>query len=907
MKKHLVCLLAVLSCSLASNWAASTPLVNHGDTWRYHKGTNAPQSNWRTVADASLDATWLTGAGGFGYADNTPETVNCLTLLPDMLGTAATNYTTFYARKQFTIASALATNLHAFLRMDFDDGYIAWLDGTYLTNRYVTGAPTEPTNTAVANTSHEASTGNSTGQPVETNDLGQASLLLGVGTHTLAIIGLNNSKTSTDFIQVADLFLDAAATNPPASSNSISGTISVNTTLYASNSPYTVSASVTVNSTATLTIEPGTTVYFPAGVSITVSGGGRVLAEGTASNHIHFTKTPTGGNWASFDFIGATNESRWAYIDIDSCGGATVGGHNAQVHVNGGSKIFFDHVVYANTPVIEYISFDGSSFIVQNCIFPTYPPPNGPESLHGVNGIPTGGYGIFRDNYFGHTWGFNDTIDFTGGNRPGPILQFINNVFDGASDDNLDLDSTDAWIEGNIFMHVHRDPARTDNALDTGSAISGGVDVVGQNSDWTIINNIFYDVDHVFLNKGNSTSTPNGGGRVAFLYNTVIHVAKEYSGSTAGEVAIFDWSDDDITPPATAIGSGMYAAYNIIVDAPTMQRLYFPTSHTVIFDHNIFPTSFAGTTNEWTGAGSGNLYVDPMLNLGALAGVQPTNVTPAQLRLAAQLLPGSPAIGAGFGGLNLGGGFQPHGIAITGEPATRTTNTSATLNVGPAGTFNWGTNAAQRWAWMAFKWKLDNGPWSAEVTVTNNSPFTSPPAIQLTGLTNGTHTVYVVGKNDAGYYQDDTFVYPTNAGVAATVTASRSWTVTDDTDGDGMTDAWELAHGLNPNDASDAAADPDHDGMTNLQEFLAGTDPQSNASFLKLNNVSPSGGANGFTLQFNAVATKTYSVLCADVLPTNFWAKVQDITAAPTNRLVTVTNDGGSSPHRFYRLATPMQ
>ena len=73
------------------------------------------------------------------------------------------------------------------------------------------------------------------------------------------------------------------------------------------------------------------------------------------------------------------------------------------------------------------------------------------------------------------TRGLNLTIDFTGGNRPGPILQFINNVFDGASDDCLDLDSTDAWIEGNIFMHVHRDPNRTDNALDTASAISGGV------------------------------------------------------------------------------------------------------------------------------------------------------------------------------------------------------------------------------------------------------------------------------------------------------------------------------------------------------------------------------------------------------------------------------------------------
>ena len=46
-----------------------------------------------------------------------------------------------------------------------------------------------------------------------------------------------------------------------------------------------------------------------------------------------------------------------------------------------------------------------------------------------------------------------------------------------------------------------------------------------------------------------------------------------------------------------------------------------------------------------------------------------------------------------------------------------------------------------------------------------------------------------------------------------------------DTDGDGMPDAWEIAHGLNPKDASDAALDPDKDGYTNLEEYLNGTDP----------------------------------------------------------------------------------
>jgi hypothetical protein len=55
--------------------------------------------------------------------------------------------------------------------------------------------------------------------------------------------------------------------------------------------------------------------------------------------------------------------------------------------------------------------------------------------------------------------------------------------------------------------------------------------------------------------------------------------------------------------------------------------------------------------------------------------------------------------------------------------------------------------------------------------------------------------------------------------------ASVAVTVIADTDGDGMPDAWELAHSFNPLWAGDVNADADGDGLSNGQEYHLGTNP----------------------------------------------------------------------------------
>ena len=122
-----------------------------------------------------------------------------------------------------------------------------------------------------------------------------------------------------------------------------------------------------------------------------------------------------------------------------------------------------------------------------------------------------------------------------------------------------------------------------------------------------------------------------------------------------------------------------------------------------------------------------------------------------------------------------------------------------------------------------------------------------------------------------------------------------------DSDGDGMPDTWELAHGLNPNDPSDANRDDDGTGFTNLQDYMAGMDPANSATSLRITTLVVTG--NDVQASFPSVLDKNYLLESTSSLqPPNWTTVTQNI--AGTNGPITVTDFGGATnaPFQFYRI-----
>jgi hypothetical protein len=179
-----------------------------------------------------------------------------------------------------------------------------------------------------------------------------------------------------------------------------------------------------------------------------------------------------------------------------------------------------------------------------------------------------------------------------------------------------------------------------------------------------------------------------------------------------------------------------------------------------------------------------------------------------------------------------------------------------------------------------------NGNWSANWGDNNQASFTVPLSdfADLSGAN--------IGLNGTlnGIYR---FTFSED-----TSTFSVQQITTSDADGDGIPDNWEVAYGLNPNNAADGSVDTDGDGLNNLQEFLAGTNPRNPASVFRITSVTGSQGTT--VIGFSSVSGKVYRVEYASG-PTGGWQTLADNISGTGGTIQITDHPAPDQRIRFYR------
>ncbi|MGH8047957.1 MAG: lamin tail domain-containing protein, partial [Chthoniobacterales bacterium] len=213
-----------------------------------------------------------------------------------------------------------------------------------------------------------------------------------------------------------------------------------------------------------------------------------------------------------------------------------------------------------------------------------------------------------------------------------------------------------------------------------------------------------------------------------------------------------------------------------------------------------------------------------------------------------------------------------------------------------------GATAADRW----LQWLADNdgGATPGHVNFSLNSAGEAIGLFTAAGtqIDAVTFTAQAAGVSQ-GRYPDGS---PTIVALLATPAAANQ-TPPADADSDGLPDAWETAHGFDPNDSADAALDFDGDGFSNLAEYLSGTDPRDSSSLLSA-VLLPGAAPGQIVVRFKVVAGKSYSVCYKDNLHDAVWLKLADVSTVAADGWQDVT-DISAAGHvmRFYQVVTPQQ
>jgi len=176
----------------------STAILFDGDAKKALVPTSNIGTNWRGGSEPYNDSSWTSGTSGVGYDTGSGyDPYIGLDVEADMFG----NNGTCYIRIPFSVdGDELASYESLKLKLRFDDGFIAYINGTEV-EQY--NAPSSPAWDSTATGSREASAA------WDSFDISDHLGELVAGDNILAIHGLNYATTSSDFLISAELEIES--------------------------------------------------------------------------------------------------------------------------------------------------------------------------------------------------------------------------------------------------------------------------------------------------------------------------------------------------------------------------------------------------------------------------------------------------------------------------------------------------------------------------------------------------------------------------------------------------------------------------------------------------------------------------------------------------------------------------
>ncbi|MBT4484643.1 MAG: hypothetical protein HOC71_13310, partial [Candidatus Latescibacteria bacterium] len=172
-------------------------VITQGDEWKYFAGTIEPPEDWMSVEFD--DSGWGTGPSGFGFGDNDDETI-------------IRQVTAFYIRNKFNVEDVANIN-HCLLQIDYDDAFVAYINGIEIARANIPGAvDIPPPNFQTATESIEAKM--YTGGNPSAFSIDNVQSLLKADENVLAIQVHNRNILDSDMTAIP--FLTFGMSAPPA-------------------------------------------------------------------------------------------------------------------------------------------------------------------------------------------------------------------------------------------------------------------------------------------------------------------------------------------------------------------------------------------------------------------------------------------------------------------------------------------------------------------------------------------------------------------------------------------------------------------------------------------------------------------------------------------------------------------